>query len=99
MPQSLSQVILHVIFSTADRKCWLDDTIRDRAQAYIATLLRDADSYSWKSTRWNMMNVRSGIEKRIGVGTTDCAVAPPSEPDVRFSRIRLSGQWFPRYRD
>ena len=65
MPQSLSQVILHVIFSTADRKCWLDDTIRDRAQAYIATLLRDADSYSWKSTRWNMMNVRSGTEKRM----------------------------------
>ena len=65
MPQSLSQVILHVIFSTADRKCWLADTIRDHAQGYIATLLRDADSYSWKSTRWNMMNVRSGIEEQM----------------------------------
>jgi hypothetical protein len=27
----------------------------------------------------------------IGVGTTD--VAPPSEPDVRISRIRLSSWW------
>jgi len=41
---------------------------------------------------------RSGSPKGnthgIGVGTAGYPVAPPSEPYVRFSRIRLSGRWF-----
>ena len=31
---------------------------------------------------------------KIGVGRADCSAPPPSEPDVRVSRIRLSGWWF-----
>ncbi|MEW6112392.1 MAG: hypothetical protein AB1664_09715, partial [Thermodesulfobacteriota bacterium] len=31
---------------------------------------------------------------RIGVGTAGYPAAPPSEPYVRISRIRLSGRWF-----
>jgi len=31
---------------------------------------------------------------KIGVGKTGHPVSPPSEPYVRFSRIRLSSQWF-----
>ena len=30
----------------------------------------------------------------IGVGRAGYPAPPPSEPDVRFSRIRLSGWWF-----
>ena len=30
----------------------------------------------------------------IGVGK-GCSPSPPSEPYVRFSRIRLSSRWFP----
>jgi hypothetical protein len=30
----------------------------------------------------------------IGVGTAGYPAAPPSEPYVRISRIRLSGRWF-----
>jgi len=41
MPQSLSQVILHVVFSTKDRRPWLDPAIRPRLHAYLATLCRD----------------------------------------------------------
>jgi len=29
----------------------------------------------------------------IGVGKADYSASPPSEPYVRFSRIRLSGRW------
>ncbi len=32
--------------------------------------------------------------KLIGVGTAGYPAAPPSEPYVRISRIRLSGWWF-----
>ena len=30
----------------------------------------------------------------IGVGKDALAPSPPSEPDVRISRIRLSSRWF-----
>jgi putative transposase len=41
MPQSLSEVILHVVFSTKDRRRYLDDSIRERAHAFLATLSRE----------------------------------------------------------
>lgn len=41
MPQSLSKVILHLVFSTKDRQPWIDEEIRPRLHAFIATVLRD----------------------------------------------------------
>jgi REP element-mobilizing transposase RayT len=41
MPQSLSKVILHVIFSTKNREPWLDSGVRRRMHAYLATICRD----------------------------------------------------------
>jgi REP element-mobilizing transposase RayT len=41
MPQSLSKVILHIIFSTKDREPWLDSSVRPRVHAYLATICRD----------------------------------------------------------
>jgi REP-associated tyrosine transposase len=41
MPQSLSKVILHIIFSTKNREPWLDPDVRPRMHAYLATLCRD----------------------------------------------------------
>jgi len=41
MPQSLSQLYAHLIFSTKDRYPFLTDDIRDRVHAYLATVLRD----------------------------------------------------------
>jgi REP element-mobilizing transposase RayT len=41
MPQSLSKVILHTIFSTKDRQPWLDSGVRQRVHAYLATICRD----------------------------------------------------------
>jgi putative transposase len=40
-PQSLSKVILHVIFSTKKREPWLDSNVRPRMHAYLATICRD----------------------------------------------------------
>ena len=42
MPQSLSKVIIHIIFSTKDREPWLDHNVRPRMHAYLATICRDA---------------------------------------------------------
>ena len=41
MPQSLSKVIIHIIFSTKNREPWLDSDVRARMHAYLATVCRD----------------------------------------------------------
>jgi len=41
MPQSLSKLIVHIIFSTKDREPWLDSKVRPRMHAYLATICRD----------------------------------------------------------
>jgi REP element-mobilizing transposase RayT len=41
MPQSLSKVFVHIIFSTKDREPWLDSDVRTRMHAYLATICRD----------------------------------------------------------
>jgi putative transposase len=48
MPQSLSQVILHIVFSTKDRRPWLDPEIRPRMHAYTATVCRDCDCEAYR---------------------------------------------------
>jgi putative transposase len=44
MPQSLSKVIIHIIFSTKDREAWLDRDMRPRMHAYVATICRDLNA-------------------------------------------------------
>ena len=41
MPQSLSKVIVHIIFSTKAREPWLGLDVRPRMHAYLATVCRD----------------------------------------------------------
>jgi putative transposase len=41
MPQSLSRVVVHIIFSTKDREPWIDLDVRPRMHAYLATICRD----------------------------------------------------------
>ena len=44
MPQSLTKLYAHLIYSTKDREPLLDDEIRARVHAYLATVIRDMDS-------------------------------------------------------
>ena len=41
MSQSLSQILVHGIFSTKGRTPWLDDEVGPRMHAYLATVLHD----------------------------------------------------------
>lgn len=42
MPQSLARVLIHVVYSTKDRRPWLvDRELCDRLSAYMATILRN----------------------------------------------------------
>ncbi len=44
MPQSLTKLYAHLVFSTKNRVPFLDDKIRDRVHALLATEIRDLDS-------------------------------------------------------
>jgi hypothetical protein len=42
MPQSLSYLLVHIVFSTKDRAPVLDATVRPTLYAYLATVVRNA---------------------------------------------------------
>jgi len=42
MAHSFCEIYVHIIFSTKDRQRWLDEIIRPRVHAYLATLVRNA---------------------------------------------------------
>jgi REP element-mobilizing transposase RayT len=44
MPQSLTRLYAHLIFSTKNRRPFLDEAIRPRIHGYLATVIRDLDS-------------------------------------------------------
>lgn len=44
MPQSLTRLYAHLIFSTKNRGQFWDDEIRPRVHGYLATVIRDLDS-------------------------------------------------------
>ncbi|HWB06395.1 MAG TPA: IS200/IS605 family transposase [Verrucomicrobiales bacterium] len=48
MPQSLSLVIVHIIFSTKNRQPWIDPSMRPRLHAYLATVARDTGCEAYR---------------------------------------------------
>lgn len=44
MPQSLTRRYAHLVFSTKNREPFLDEVIRARVHAYLATTIRDLGS-------------------------------------------------------
>jgi REP element-mobilizing transposase RayT len=44
MPQSLTRLYAHLIFSTRNREPFLAEAIRPRVHGYLATIIRDLDS-------------------------------------------------------
>ena len=48
MPQSLSLVIVHVIFSTKERRPFLDSDTRPKLHAYLATVARNAGCEAYR---------------------------------------------------
>jgi REP element-mobilizing transposase RayT len=44
MSQSLTRLYAHLVFSTKDRRPFIDEEIRDRLHGYLATVIRSVDS-------------------------------------------------------
>ena len=48
MPQSLSHVLVHIIFSTKNREPWIVAGVRERLHAYLATVGRDNGAFVYR---------------------------------------------------
>jgi REP element-mobilizing transposase RayT len=48
MPQSLSKVFIHVVFSTKDREPWLNKALQPGLHAYLATVVRDMNAEAFR---------------------------------------------------
>ena len=54
MPQSFASIIVQIVFSTKDRIPWLDDTIRPRLHAYLATVGREVTDMVYAVMAWRI---------------------------------------------
>jgi putative transposase len=48
MPQSLSNILIHLIWSTKDRHPWLEHDLREKTHAYIAGIVRQCDCEAYR---------------------------------------------------
>ena len=64
MPQSLNKVILHMVFSTKDRRPFIDPEIRPRLHAYMAEVLRDIEPPQSQAYRVG------GVEDHVHIAAT-----------------------------
>jgi REP element-mobilizing transposase RayT len=82
MPQSLSKVIIHIIFSTKDREPWLDRGVRPRMHAYVATICRDLNAE---------MFLVGGVADHLHVVTT--LPRTLSQADFVEAMKKMSSKW------
>ena len=66
MPQSLSQVIIHVVFSTKYRTRWLHKPLRQRLFPYMAGTMRDLEG----SESYRVNGVEDHVHLAIRIGRT-----------------------------
>jgi REP element-mobilizing transposase RayT len=92
MPQSLSNVILHIIFSTKNRQPWLDSSVRPRMHAYLATICRDLGGEAFRA---------DGVSDHVHIVTT--LPRTLSQAQMIEQIKKASSKWIkplePRYRD
>ena len=48
MPQSLSNILIHLIWSTKDRHPWLEPGIREKTHAFLAGVVRQCDCEAYR---------------------------------------------------
>ena len=48
MPQSLSNILVHLIFSTKDRQPWLGKDVREKAHAFLAGAVRQCECEAYR---------------------------------------------------
>ena len=82
MPQSLSKVIIRIVFSTKDREAWLDADIRPRMHGYLATICRDLGGEAFRV---------GGVADHVHIATT--LPRTLSQADMVEAVKKTSSKW------
>jgi len=92
MPQSLSQLYVHLVFSTKHREPMLLSPVREELHAYLAAVLNNRDSPALK------VGVRVGMKKIVpplqGCGLMGVLLTQAFS--LGFVRSPLWGSWLSR---
>jgi putative transposase len=71
MAQSLSLVIVHMIFSTKDRFACLDPSTRPRLHAYLATVARNAKCEGYRvGGTWDHVHLAVRLSRTIAIAAS-----------------------------
>ena len=81
MPQSLSQIIVHVVFSTKDRRPFLNLEVRPRAHAYLATVARNLGCEAYR-----VGGVADHVHLAVRLSRTVTVAQPVEEVKVASSK-------------
>jgi putative transposase len=93
MPQSLSLIICHIIFSTKDREPFIDQDIRGSLHGYLATVVRDMDcTCYWAGGTCDHVHLAVRITRTIEVAALVEKIKTASsvwmkEQDRRFKKF------------
>ncbi len=94
MSQSLSFLLIHIIFSTKDRRPWLNDTIRPELHAYMASVAGTGENYCFRV---------GGVEDHVHIAVLLARNVTVSELVARLKVstskwIKTKGPEFERFR-
>jgi putative transposase len=93
MSQSLARVLVHVVFSTRDRRPWITDVIRLKMHAYLATVANDAENVSVR-----VGGTADHVHIALFLARTDTIAALVARLKVTSSKwMKLKGPEFARF--
>ncbi len=92
MPQSLSLVVVHLIFSTKDRFACLGTSLRPSLHAYLATVARDAkcEAYRVGGTA-NHVHLALRLARTISVADLVEELKTSSSKWLKLQQVELHG--------
>jgi len=93
MPQSLSKILVHLIFGTKRREPLIAPIIRPRLHAYLVDILNNLKSPSSSGTRLRLTNGMFGIESVRGIGALTAAFRPFRAGMVWLGRVPRALPW------
>jgi putative transposase len=97
MPQSLSKVIIHIIFSTKNREPWLDSDIRPRMHAYLATICRDLSGEAFRvGGGADHVHIVTTLPRTVSQAELVEGIKKPSSKRIKALEARYSGFFWQR---
>jgi putative transposase len=97
MAQSLSKVILHIVFSPKDREPWLDSPIRARMHAYLATICRDLGAEAFRvGGTVDHVHIVGTLPRTLSQAQMIEGIKKPSSKWIKGLEVRYRGFFWQR---